>query len=424
MMMTSDTYREVFWDLTPSARTLRKGMLRVRLLHDEDEYFQNDDAGRPEFDFLPPQPFMDTALFDPSGQTWQRRPIPGDSATRLGSGMWTSLPKELQAGLNADAADSRPILFKIGSTTSGVDDIPWEWLSPAFNQPWALQANARLVRSVPVRYAAPALTAALPLRVLVVITNPKDERLLYAPEEYGLITQGLQGRPEFRVEHLFEPRVEALAEALRREPHVMHYVGHAGISQGSGNIILHDESSGTAWISAAGLREMLPASVRLLCLSTCVTAPNYQIGGLPKMAAAPAEIPLPTAISNQYAIQPQSAGIFWAAFYPSLITHGGNVIEAFHDARLAVAAGPGTGTCDWASFCLTVRGRAGQPFRIGMGSETKERFAVEIQAQFAARLANNLADRLRQFGARAPDQLKRNLEEEGSRLMNLGKGLP
>ena len=64
-----------------------------------------------------------------------------------------------------------------------------------------------------------------------------------------------------------------LAGALKRfQPHVLHYVGHAGVSSAIGHIILHSEGRGTSWLSAEQLAEMLPPSVGLLCLSTCFSA--------------------------------------------------------------------------------------------------------------------------------------------------------
>jgi hypothetical protein len=421
----SDTsYREIFWDLTSSSQRLRNSMLGLRVLPGEEALFGATAPHQVEVEISPPRPFLDTALAGPQQQSWRRQPIEEANAKRLGGGMWQSLPPMVQDDLRQRPGDTGPVLLKIGCTLSGVDDIPWEWLRKGDGQPFALDPNARLVRCVPVRYAAPPLSIQLPIRVLVVITNPKDERLLEPQRELQVLQEGLRVRGgSYDVQQLLEPRTEALAAALEKEPHILHYIGHAGVSHGAGCIILHDEYSGTEWIPATRLSAMLPASVRLLCLSTCVTTQNYQIEGLPKLAMASSDTPLPSTICNQYPLQPDSAEAFWRTFYPALLAQDGSVLEAFHEARAAVSKAGPVATCDWASFCLVIRNRSGHPFRLSAGGEDSNRFASEIQAQFAARFANNLADRLRYYGGDAPEQLKRSVDDAWGTLSNITRTL-
>jgi hypothetical protein len=351
---------------------------------------------------------MDTALL--AAGSWQRNPIALEHALRLGTQMWASLPNELTAPLASAGNAQRPLRLRISSTGSGVDEIPWEWLAMGGSRRMVLDPSVRLLRSVPVPYPEPPLTVQPPLRVLLVTTNPRDERLLNAGVELDAIRGGLDPGG-YDVHVLDEPTNEALARALAEEPHIVHYVGHAAIGQGAGYLILHDSSGGSFWLSATELARMLPPSVRLLCLSTCFTAPNYNVGGLPRLGHAAADLHLPTILVNQYAITEAGARAFWRRFYPTLLETGGDVVEATQRGRIeASVAAPAM--ADWASFSLIVRDRIGRPFRFNApGDVNPERFASEIQAQFSARLASDLAVRLNELGINASDSLKRGHEK-------------
>jgi CHAT domain len=411
-------YNEMLWDFPSPYTNLRRRVLKLRTLRSEDELFYAPKASLDEgVEISLPMPFLETAIVESRDGAWQEQPYPTDRARDLGLNMWMNVPAAIRDEITGSAT---PTLLKIDSTGCGVDDIPWEWLHTS-NGPLALQPNVRLVRNVPVLSATPPFTVTSPLRVLIVATNPKDERLLNYNEEVRIIRTGLQNAHDYEVRELIEPRLEALAEALTSEPHILHYVGHAGISGEAGHVILHDEMHGTHWLSPAQLGTMLPASVRLLCLSTCVTAKNYQVSGLTRFAHAANDVALPTTIANQYALHPAASEAFWRAFYPALVAHGGNVVEAFHDAQVGSSL-EAVQTIDWASFTLVLRDRTGVSFSLGQAVDASNaRYAAEIQAQFAARFANDLADRLRYTGG--DSGLKASLASAVGHLKEIKKAL-
>jgi hypothetical protein len=165
------SYQQVVWDFPAPTTSLRRRVLRLRTLHDEDELFDRSTASRDEgVEISLPMPFLETALMDPTGGSWQERPLAAKEAADLGARMWTNLPLSAQAEL---ASPGVPTLLKINITGSGVDDVPWEWLHLAPASAVALQPNVRLARNVPVLSAPPPFTVAFPLRLLIVATNPK-----------------------------------------------------------------------------------------------------------------------------------------------------------------------------------------------------------------------------------------------------------
>jgi hypothetical protein len=411
--------QQIILDFEPSSG-LRDDKVLLRLYHSEWEYFNAQRYPVPEFYVTLPRPFQETAFMDPGG--WRQTPRRVEPAQNLGYRMYSNLPEAIRDAMLAGSSNA-PQRVAVLSTASGLDDIPWEWLNDGSEALLAAMDSVRFVRLVPTLYASPPLTVSPPIRVLIILTNPKDERLLDASTEVDVITQGLQNGQEYEVRHLLEPRLDALQRELERSPHIIHYVGHSGLSRATGNLILHDERDGTRWLPAAEIARLLPASVRLICLSTCVTAENYQTGGLAKFAHCPPEIPLPTTIVNQYALGPAEAARFWQRFYPALFRHDGNVVEAFHEARMATYQ-VAPDVWSWASFSLVVRDAVGHPLRMAQtAGRHEERFAAEIQAQWAARLANNLATRMRSLDPTVQGHWEGILADEAARIESFERGI-
>jgi hypothetical protein len=408
-------------DFAMSGPRWRDGVAQLRVYENERECFETASRSAKAYEVPLPRPVQETALTEAGG--WTRRPRPAGPAQDLGQRMWASLPDAVR-GRILGAPAGTALRVAVRSTGSGGDEVPWEWLNDGADRLIAAMDAVRLVRVLPTLYPAPPLTVTPPVRVLLILTNPKDERLLNPGVETAVVTSGLRQPGPYQLEQLFEPRPEALAQALQRQPHIVHYVGHAGISRGSGNLILHDERDGTRWLSAAELARLLPTSVRLVCLSTCVTAENYQVGGLVRVAHATSEVALPTAVVNQYALTEPGATAFWREFYPALITHDGDVVEAFHAARMAARREPLDTWC-WASFSLVVRDGSGRPFRLSQsppGPPTRGAAApraAELQAQWAARLANSLAAQMPAEGTEARQIWESALRDEGARLDTL-----
>src|SRR5207253_11202416 len=119
---------------------------------------------------------------------------------QLGWQLWGALPSELKA-------DRGWIEIAVG--TERLIDMPWECLR-ADGVPLS-GPDVRLTRSVPMRYRIPPKTAA-PIRVLLVVTNPKDERLLDAQREMDALAPA--SVPGYIVYPNPEPTLAALREAL------------------------------------------------------------------------------------------------------------------------------------------------------------------------------------------------------------------
>lgn len=347
-----------------------------------------------------------------------RQPVQIGEARAFGDKLWRSLPEDTKNFLRTSLseASNSPLRLKIFSALPAVTDLPWEQLTDGKGSFLTLFPNVRLTRSIPVRMSSPPLTVSPPLRVLLVLTNPKDERLLDAYAERQAVSQRLQ-QPDYELRFLDEPTLDALRREFNEyPPHILHYVGHAGISGGKGCIILHDPNNMTYWMNASLLAQMLPSTVRLVCLSTCFTAENYQIMGLSRFAHASAALQLPTMIANQFPLDGQSVRTFWNAFYSELINERGDVNEAFYRAQEATAAASVSDQADWTSFELVLRDGTGKALHlVSAENDDAQRYASELKAQIAVQIANSLAEQVRVLGDDAPSEVRDLYETEAAR---------
>lgn len=407
--MTQVDYREVLWVLTPQQGDSETCLLRS--FSHEAALFETTEATRSDNAFTIKLPLSKLVGTRDSKTRWTQERVQVAEALEAGRKLYDALPPQLMSIFDEPAADLRPLRLKIYSPQARITDLPWEWLTDKMGSPIALRPDVRLVRCVPLRFEIPHLTVARPVKVLVVLTNPKDERLLDAPKELASVAHRLV-MPDYEMHVCPEPTVEKLKEVMHGFlPHVIHYIGHAGINNGEGNIILHDDYNRTYWMAGSLLSQILPSTVRLICLSTCVTVPNYQLLGLPHLAHASSDLNLPTVVVNRYPLDEQSATAFWHTFYSAIINEQGNVNEAVHHARLqAQVVDPAS--ADWGSFSLVLRDRTGQALNIvkAESHELQEIQASELQAQYAARLANDLAEQVSLYGDHIAEGVRQTFE--------------
>lgn len=408
------SYQEVLWNISlgPSEEELL-----ISAFESEQELFESTWSDSPSTG-TPIDLWGLMGRSDLSTPRWTRHQVSTGDARDVGRRLWEALPPAIKQPLMGHSVGSPPMRIKIASEIPGVADIPWEWLFDGTEPPFALRPNCHIVRSVPVRFPVPPLSIETPIGVLLVVPNPKDERLLDADREIASIQAGLPA-PTFDVRVMDQPSFESLGHVLVDQmPHILHFIGHGGLTHGEGNLILQDPDGRSRWVGATELAGLLPASVRLVCLATPYTTQNYQVLGLSHLARALGLGGLPTTLTNQYPVSEPAVEAFWRAFYAGLIEQAGNVNDAYGAALVAAADATG-GFADWAGFSLVVRDQTGVPFDLRSRQDDVWRQATEIAAQFAAQLANELAVQVQALGEGAPDGVREQYETEQSRASGL-----
>ena len=201
-----------------------------------------------------------------------------------------------------------------------------------------------------------------PLRILVVIAAPDDQRPLDTEEEIRLIQESLDeavraGRVQ--VDYLDDATLPAIGDALRQlKPHILHYTGHGTYDQAKGAsfLALEDDDGCTKPAAIADLKPYLvdDPDLRLALLSGCQTARTSDVDAFAGVATGLLAEGVPAVLAMQSSILDPSAIELARAFYAA-IAEGDTPLQAAQRSRLALknaADGPGY---DWGVPSLYLR---------------------------------------------------------------------
>ena len=378
---TSDggRYRDLIWRLSSDPDD-RNGIVLDRIADDRAAFAAQNKRGLGS----PPEQRsrfrLDEFQSMRRGEEWPHIPVQSGTADAIGKALRDALPREALADLGFSAGLA--VRLKIVCGSRGAGDAPWELLAGP-NGPLVLD-GFHVVRDVPVRYPTPGIQITPPLRVAIVVSGPSAKEHLDVDTEIETV------RPTsswYQTDVIVGASADSVMRQLRESaPQVVHIVGHAAKSQREGFAILADERNGPSWTSAASLAAMLPPSVRLLCLDTCISNRNYDIRGLARLAQAPASLPM--TITSGYAVTQPGAAAFWSGFYDHLAKDG-NVVEAVCTGRRTSLRATTT-TADWGSYALYQRGAAAILFETVATHSSRDE-GRDHGAQYMLRLANELA---------------------------------
>ncbi len=157
-------------------------------------------------------------------------------------------------------------------------DLPWEYLyDPSCNRFFALSVRTPVVRDLELTERIPPLSVSPPLRVLVMLSNPRDYTELDAENEWRQLNEALSGLKDLGLVDLLrldEATLEALQRRLRlQEFHVLHFIGHGGFSEEdqAGVLILETETGQGDPIRGENLGTVLHdhEPLRLVVLNVC-----------------------------------------------------------------------------------------------------------------------------------------------------------
>jgi hypothetical protein len=308
--------------------------------------------------------------------------------------------------------------IKIVTNELGFIDLPWELLYSNETDFLSLNKNIIVMRYLPASVSLSPLLVALPIKVLFIITNPNDTTSVNPTFELNAIKDNMDTN-KFQRKVLYEPTVKELNDELSTgKYHIVHYIGHGGLSQGEGNLILNNHNNKTYWLSSQELATILPNSVRLLCLSTCFTAKNYQIESFNMIGQTRASYNLPNMVVNQFPLSEQGVRLFWKTFYDSLGEHGMLDTAILNGRTALLESNPSSG--DWSSFVLHLRNN-NKIFTISshyqklisnssFKTEVDEVKGLEIQANLFSSILNNLKSQANAF-VEPPEALLKAIEE-------------
>lgn len=247
--------------------------------------------------------------------------------------------------------------------------LPWEYLySESLGRYLVLSTKTPIVRYLDLPLTVEPLTVEPPLKILVVISSPSDLARLDVEGEWALLSNALQGLVDSgyaTIERLDDARLSTLRHKLRtNEYHVLHFIGHGGVHNATGESVLYLESdTGEAKPEegrdlALVLREY-SNSLRLVMLNACEAGRTVGDDAFDGVAQSLIRQGIPAVMAMQFAITDTAAVAFAQEFY-SAIADGLPVDAAAASARLGVYLD--VSAVEWGTPVLYIRAPDGRIF--------------------------------------------------------------
>ncbi len=313
----------------------------------------------------------------------RRSPAEVDAARKFGGKLFeTIFDAEMRSCLRSslDEADRQKaglrIRLRFGDEAADLGDLPWEYLYYAgLDRFFVLSTELPLVRYLEMPERIEPLTAAPPLKVLVMISAPSDQVQLDVEKEWATVKQALadlETRKLVVVERLDEATMPALQRKLRQgEYNILHFVGHGEFDRdsGDGGLLLENEDGTSRFVSGKDLGTLLHdhRPMRVAVLNACEggrAAKDNQFAGA---AQALMQQGIPGVIAMQFKVSDDAAIALSREFYGAL-SDGYPVDAALTEGRKAVyALGDNV---EWGTPVMYLRAPDGRIFDMGKEADS------------------------------------------------------
>ncbi len=230
------------------------------------------------------------------------------------------------------------------SNAPNLVDLPWEYLyDTGFGRFLCHSSATPLIRYLDLPQTTAPLAVQAPLRVLVMISSPRDHPALDVDAEWDKM-QGaladLETRGLVTVTRLPTASLSALQQQLRRERyHIFHFIGHGGFDAQTqdGVLLLEDENGLSRPVSGNHLGAILHnhRTLRLALLNACEGARTATGDPFAGVAQQLVRQNIPAVIAMQFEISDDAAITLAHEFYAAL-ADGYPVDTALTEARVAL----------------------------------------------------------------------------------------
>jgi len=245
--------------------------------------------------------------------------------------------------------------------------LPWEYLyDPTLDRYLALSAQTPLVRYLELPERIQSLAVTPPLRILVVMSSPKDQAPINVATEWTRLRTALQELEDRSLVVLGQvpATLTALQSQLRSGVyHAVHFIGHGDFDEQTqdGLLLFEDEEGYSDRVSSQDLGLLLHdhRSLRLVLLNACEGARTSCTDPFAGVAQCLVRQGLPAVIAMQFTVTCEAAVMLAQAFY-SALADGYPVDAALAEARKALCT---QGARDeWGTPVLYMRAPDGQLF--------------------------------------------------------------
>jgi tetratricopeptide (TPR) repeat protein len=247
-------------------------------------------------------------------------------------------------------------------------DLPWELLYDR-DDDWFLALSDRtpVVRYVQLPNPPRRIPVALPLRILVIRSEPADYPSLDLTGEWARVAGALgelADAGDLMFTELAAPTLGELRRALLRDTfHVLHFMGHGGFdAQRGGVLIFTDRAGRSVPVTSGDLGVMLHDhdSLRLAVLNACEAGRTDPADPFAGVADTLVRRGIPAVVAMQFEVSDDAAVEFAPALYGALAA-GRPVDLAVAEARKAVYT---VSPLEWATPVLYLRAEDAHLFTI------------------------------------------------------------
>jgi ABC-type oligopeptide transport system substrate-binding subunit len=254
--------------------------------------------------------------------------------------------------------------------TPELADLPWEYLfNTSLNRFLALDDELAIVRYLDMPERTRPVAVTLPLRVLVMISNPGDYPRLDVEQEWAQIQEALaplEKRGLVQIELLDDATLPVLRKKLQSAPyHILHFIGHGAFDRQTqeGVVVLKDENGRGRLVSGQQLGWLVHnyRTLALVILNACEGARADRTDPFSGTAQSLVQQGVPAVVAMQFEITDGAAKTFSQAFYAAVA--GGHPVEnALFEARMGIFTEDHA--LEWATPVLYTRAADGHLFDI------------------------------------------------------------
>jgi tetratricopeptide (TPR) repeat protein len=274
-------------------------------------------------------------------------------------------------GRSLDRAREEDAALRIRLRMSGcpeLADLPWELLYDR-DDDWFLALSDRtpVVRYVQLPNPPRTVPVTLPLRVLVIKSEPADYPPLELAAEWAQVAESLRELTEsddLAFTELAAPTLGELRRALARDSfHVLHFMGHGGFDAERGGVLLFTDRAGRGVpVTSGDLGVMLHdhVSLRLAVLNACEAGRTDPVDPFAGVADMLVRRGIPAVVAMQFEVSDDAAVEFAPALYGALAA-GRPVDMAVAEARKAMYT---VSPLEWATPVLYLRADDARLFTI------------------------------------------------------------
>ncbi len=255
--------------------------------------------------------------------------------------------------------------------------LPWELLRDPNREFLTLSRSTPVVRYTQQLSIRPPAAITQPLRVLVMISSPKDFPPLDVEGEWKRLqesTAELVQKGMIQLERMDDATLIGLQRRLRTgDYHIFHFIGHSDFDAANNQGVLifesmTDSNKGQVISGGALARELgEESSIRLVILNSCRSARRVEQDVFAGIASSLVARGIPAVVAMQFEISDRAAKVFAEEFYRA-ISDLLPIDTALSEARRAIANV--VQNTEWATPVLYMRSESGVLF------ETQERTVV------------------------------------------------